>query len=125
MAELIKLESNIWQISNLRDAVLGRLKDEGVYDSGLVYRGFAQAFIQRVLQYGSENAHELWIYGNSENALHIDPDPRWHNPLSYALHGGVLAVYDGNLLIPGAHTAYRFVSLEEKVKNLVAVFSIL
>ncbi len=123
MAEQAELFLAKREIVVARLAVLDELEHRKLYEPNLIYRGFGRYLIDSVLRYGSESSTSLYIYGNEEWALGVNPDPHWINPLSYALYGGALAIYKGNQLIPEAYTTYRFPDLKTKLQVLVAIFS--
>src|SRR3989344_4157858 len=123
MNEFIELYIPNREIAVVREAVLQQLGNRDLYKPDLIYRGFGSHMISSVLQYGSEDPSDRYIYGNNEEALSIDPDPIWENPLSYALYGKALAVYEGSKLISGDYTCYEFLE-ENKMSSLVIVFSL-
>ena len=124
MTELIEVQLPDYSTSALRDRILQELSQRGLHRPGLVFRGFSREMIGHVLKYGSENPNEYFIYGNPEDHLSIEPDPHWVNPLSYALQGGALAVYDGDKIKPYDYTTYGFPDLQTKQDALVVVFDL-
>jgi len=123
-ATVISIDLGDNQMVALRERILQELKQRGLYRSDLLYRGFSHEMIDRVLEHGSENPTEHFVYANPEEYLSIDPDPRWLNPLSYARSYWALAVYRGDRLKEVCFTCYEFPDLEKKPEALIAVFSL-
>ena len=113
-----------WNLTSLKDLVIQTLKEREIHRCNHLYRGFDGNFVEHVLAFGSENLSGFGIYALPESSLSVDPDPRWHNPLSYARSAGALAVYDSDKLRLGSNCIdwYEFVDRTRRNEALSTVF---
>lgn len=119
----IDLRKTDGRLSSLRDTTLQKLNGKALYKSNLLYRGFDSRFVEHILAWGTESHDDFGIYALPEYYLSIEPDPRWSNPLSYAMASGALAVYDGDKLRIGSGCCdwYEFIDQTRKNEAVVAV----
>jgi len=113
-----------WNLTSLKDLVIGTLKERKLYRDNHLYRGFNSRFFERVLAFGSESLNDWGIYTLPESHLSIDPDQRWINPLSYARASGALAIYNGDKLRLGSNCIdwYEFVDKTKISEAISTVF---
>lgn len=122
MKPIIELHPESDDVIALRDMILDKLRERGLYSSRLLYRGFNSECRSAVEQFGSENEHEAFIYALPQVYLDIESDPSWINPLTYALNYGAVAVYHEDRFREVCFTCYEFLDMHAKPDALVAIF---
>lgn len=108
--------SGAWDLPSMRDAMLDRLKELGIYREGLLYMGFdASRGIEDILSEGTFKPGDPIVQCSTENELAPDDRSDLPSAVDYATHfeHPGMAVYDGaQLYQPDDGGRYGYRALE-------------
>lgn len=92
--------SESWDKESMRDILIERLKELGIYQPNLLFRGFDGNKIKVLMQYGTDIPDDSVIFCSTEGQL-VDEYGTEESALDFSLsqEKASLAVYDGNKLI--------------------------